>query len=67
MAYEDFLKQLHGQPWFKEFVKHEVIAGIPSLPSFNPGNPDVERWKYDSGVREGYRQCLTKFGVNPDE
>lgn len=63
MGYKDFLKTLHEQSWFRPFID-EVIADAPVVPPFNPAEDNTARWRYDSAMREGYRLCLLKFGVN---
>jgi len=58
-----FLKRLHEEPWFQEFVKKELIPGTPEVPAYNPSKDNTERWKYDSAMAEGYRLCLQKLGL----
>ena len=63
MAYAEFVKQLHESDWFKKFIEEELLADMPRVPAYNPAEDNTERWKYDSGLREGYLLCLQKFGV----
>ena len=63
MAYAEFLKRLTEEVWFNKFVEEEILPDIPRVPPYNPAQDNTERWKYDSGLREGYTLCLRKFGV----
>jgi len=67
MAYEDFIKRLNDESWFKEFIENEIVPDVPRVPSHNPRDDNTDVWKYDSALREGYRLCLRKFGVRLNE
>lgn len=67
MKYKVQLSKLITEPWFQGFVKNELEPGIPPIPQFNPeDNTGVDKWKYQSGMREGYLLALTKLGVTDD-
>lgn len=63
MAYKELIIRLTHDPEFQGFVKDELIPAMPTVPSYNPSNENVERWKYDSGMREGYLLALQLLGV----
>ena len=63
MAYKDYLKVLNDELWFKQFIESEVKPNIPQVQAYNPSSDNTERWKYDSGMREGFLMCMTILGV----
>jgi len=62
------LKILLENDWFLEWIKDADIES-PKIPSFVPGDNDYNdgMWKYYSGMREGYKQCLSHLGVSLNE
>jgi len=63
MDYKAYLKRLHEEVWFQDFVKDELLPGMPNVQEYNPSQDNTERWKYDCAMREGYRECLRKLGI----
>ncbi len=63
MDYRAFLKRLHEELWWREFVEKELKPGIPEVPAYNPSKDNTERWRYDSAMAEGYRLCLQNLGI----
>lgn len=66
MAYKEYLKRLHDERWFQQFVEEEMKPRIPSVPSYNPNEDNTSRWKYDSAMREGFLLCMSILGVKND-
>lgn len=57
-----YLLELRSDPRFQALV-NEVLSKVPIIPGYNPANDNTEDWKFESGCREGYIQCMTILGM----
>ena len=58
----EHLTRLRSEEWFKRFVQ-QLVDEMPRVRPWNPREAScVEEWKADSMRREGYIQCLLRFG-----
>lgn len=58
---DQFLLEFHSDPRYK--ILEEVVAKArPTLPSFDfSDSKSVEKWKYESGLRDGFDLALSFF------
>lgn len=57
-----FKELYESEEWFRLKLK-ELENETPPIPKFDPSSDNTDQWKYDSGLREGYRLLLAK--INP--
>ena len=65
-VYESLLLEIHSNPIFKQYLEKEVLPRRPSIPTYHPGKNNVEDWKYQSGLRDGFDLMLQLLKVKYD-
>ncbi len=64
---KEHLVRLRSEVWFREFVDR-LLEEAPNVRPWNPRDERcVDEWKADSMRREGYIQCLLKFGYKLED
>lgn len=58
---EQFLLEIHTDPRFR-ILEELVVKARPILPSYDfSDSKSVEKWKYESGLRDGFDLALSFF------
>ena len=58
---DDLLLEFHTDPRFK-LLKEHVVKARPTIQSYRPDDLNsVEKWKYESGLKDGFELALSYF------
>lgn len=63
---EQFLDEIRDHALFPALVAM-AKQQRPHLPIFDPAKDNTERWKLDSGRRQGFDFCLSLFGIKSED